>query len=298
MGDDFGRHSQIGGQALFENGGEGMGIADRCEAREQKVNLDDLAIAGGSEADTVVLNIEFIAEGVEALANLAACFRIGVVEQADRGLPDEAAARPENVHGNNDGYDGIEWLPVCEQDQAPSRDNAETGPTVGQDVLAVGFKNEGIGAAAGADEVVAKSRVNDSSDQDEHEARTEALELEPCHPFVNGLEENGDSGHDDQGAFKAGGKEGDSLVTVEEMMGGRPGAEAKAEACKAHGDDVNDGLGGVREDGRGMGHEIGRKLANEHGKANDEREAHGELRGLQLMLVSVWRRVVLVLRGH
>jgi len=90
----------------------------------------------------------------------------------------------------------------------------------------------------------------------------------------------------------------DRLVAVKEMMGCRPRTEAKTKAGKGYCDDVNDGFSGVRENGRGMSHEICGKLANEHGKANGKGEAHGELRGLHLMLVTLQRRVVLVLLGH
>lgn len=57
---------------------------------------------------------------------------------------------------------------MSEQHQAEPGENAKAGPTVGEDVLAVGFKDEGVGAAASANEVVAKSRIDDASDQDEN----------------------------------------------------------------------------------------------------------------------------------
>lgn len=81
-------------------------------------------------------------------------------------------------------------------------------------------------------------------------------------------------------------------------MGSRAGAEAKTKTRKAYGDDVNDGFGGVRKNGRGMGHEIGRELANQHRKANSKREAHSELRGLHRMLASVLRRGFFFLLRH
>ena len=92
VGDDFSGHSQLSGQAFLKNRGEGVGFADRCKPRKKQVDFNDLAITRGSEADAVVLNVEFSAEGVEVRANFAAGFRVGIVEQPDRGLPDEAAA--------------------------------------------------------------------------------------------------------------------------------------------------------------------------------------------------------------
>lgn len=100
------------------------------------------------------------------------------------------------------------------QDQAESCDHAKAGQTVSQDVFAIGLKDEGVGAATGADQVETESCIDDSSGEDKNNAGAEALQLEAGEPLMNGFEEDGDGGHNDEGAFKACGKEGDSLVSV------------------------------------------------------------------------------------
>src|ERR1039458_3765898 len=125
---------------------------------------------------------------------------------------------------------------MSQQHQSQSSYNAKTCPTVGQDVLAVGFENEGIGPPAGADEIVAETRIDDSSHQDQNKSRSQVLQLEPGNPLANRLNENRNRGYDDQGSFKSGGKEGDPLVTVEEMMGSRLCAETETEGGKPHSD--------------------------------------------------------------
>ena len=105
-----------------------------------------------------------------------------------------------------------------QEHQSEPEDNAKTGPTVGKHVLAIGFEDEGICAAAGADQVVAEACVQDAGDQDQHNAQAKVLELQPGHPLANRLEKNRDGGHDDQCAFKSRGKECDALVAVEEVV--------------------------------------------------------------------------------
>lgn len=76
VGDDFSGCSQLGGQALFKNRGERVGFTDRCESWKKQVDLNNLSISGGSEANAVILNFELSAEGVEVLADFAAGFRV------------------------------------------------------------------------------------------------------------------------------------------------------------------------------------------------------------------------------
>src|SRR5208282_5956666 len=77
---DFSGHPQLGGQALFKNGGQAVSLADWRLAREQQVYFDDLAISGGSEAYAVVLNVQFRANCIQLAANFPAGFRIGIIQ--------------------------------------------------------------------------------------------------------------------------------------------------------------------------------------------------------------------------
>ena len=47
------------------------------------------------------------------------------------------------------------------------------------------------------------------------------MDLQAGDPLVNGLEEDGDGGDDNECAFKSGREKSDALVAVEEVVGGR-----------------------------------------------------------------------------
>jgi len=181
---------------------------------------------------------------------------------------------------------------VGEHDQAEAGDYAEAGEAVGEDVLSVGFEDEGVGALAGADEVVAEASVEDSGDEDHGYTVAEVLELEAVDPLADGLDEDGDGGDDDERAFKSSGEKGDVLVAVEEMAGGRFEAEAEAEAGETDGDDVDYRFRGVGKDGCGVGEEPGGGLAEKHEDAEGQREAHGEVGVADFRLVALgWEAV-------
>jgi hypothetical protein len=58
MRDDFCGCPQFSGQSLFEHCGQAVGFTYRRLGREQKMYLNDLAIAGGSETNAVILNVQ------------------------------------------------------------------------------------------------------------------------------------------------------------------------------------------------------------------------------------------------
>ena len=111
------------------------------------------------------------------------------------------------------------------------------------------------------------------------------LELQPEDPLADGFDEDGDGGDDDQGAFKSGGEEGDALIAVKEVSGGRLEAEAEAETGEADGDDVDDRLCRVRKNGGGMGEEVGGGFAQQHEDAEEQGEAHGKVGVVDFALI-------------
>ena len=176
---------------------------------------------------------------------------------------------------------------MCQQHQHQPSHHAEAGPTVGQDVLAVGLQNDGIGPPAGSQQIVAQARVDDSGRQDHEDPGTEIVQLQPCDPLPDRLKENCDRGHNDQRALKPRREERDALVAVEEMMRSWPGAETKTETGKRHGNHMDHRFSGIGEDGRRMRHQIGCHLAGQHGKADQKREKHGEAHFPHLQLISL-----------
>jgi hypothetical protein len=77
---DFRGHPELDRKALLQDSGKGMGLANRCHAREQQVHLNDLAVSGGSKANAVVLNGQLCANRIQPVANLPARIRIGIIQ--------------------------------------------------------------------------------------------------------------------------------------------------------------------------------------------------------------------------
>ena len=61
---DFGGRPQFGRQAFFQDCRQAVSFTDRCQAREQQVYFDDLAVPGRSEAYAMVLNGQFRANRI------------------------------------------------------------------------------------------------------------------------------------------------------------------------------------------------------------------------------------------
>ena len=270
VGDDLGGDREAGGESFFQEGGGGVGCSQKGVMGEEQVDFHEVAVAGGAEADAVVVEAEFVAEGVELLADFVADFRVRVVEQADDCVPDELTAGPEDVECDEDGHDGVEGEPVGGHDQKEAGDDADAGPTVGEDVFAVCDEDDGVDAAAGADEVPAEETVDETGGEEEQGSVADVLKGEAVEPLPDGFSEDGEGGEDDHCALKACGEEGDALVAVEEAGSGRLEAEVKAEGGEGDGEDVYDRFGCVGEDGEGARVDVCRDLADEHEDTDGE----------------------------
>jgi hypothetical protein len=58
VSDNLGGHPEVDRRTFLQDGCEPMSLADRGQAREQQVDIDDLAVSGSSEAYAMVLNGE------------------------------------------------------------------------------------------------------------------------------------------------------------------------------------------------------------------------------------------------
>ena len=72
------------------------------------MHLNDLAIAGGAEAHSVVFQAELVAKCVEPRANRVAHLGVGVVEQALHRSPKQSSTRPQNVRRDGESDQRIE----------------------------------------------------------------------------------------------------------------------------------------------------------------------------------------------
>ena len=214
-----------------------------------RVDFDNLAITGSAEANAVVIDTEPGAEFVEASAEFVADTQVRIIEKSADGLPEKPSAGEENVGGDGKGDQRVKSFPAGDHDQDEAGEHAEAGPTVGEDVFAVGFEDEGVVAAADAQQVNAQYGIERACGDDQDGAPAEMFERRAVPPFLGSGVNDGYGGKDDHAAFKAGREEIDALVAVLEARDGGAAAEPQAENGESHGDHVDNGFGGVREDG-------------------------------------------------
>src|ERR1039457_5882469 len=98
-----------------------MRLSYRCGVRKQQVDFDDLPVAGGAEAHSMVVHSEVGANRVQLFANLLSSFGVGIIEQANCRAPCQASTRPQNIRGNGDRDQRVKWLPSRKHYQAQDR---------------------------------------------------------------------------------------------------------------------------------------------------------------------------------
>jgi len=82
VGENFGGDVQGGGDLALDFRSDGVGGAEGSDAREQKVDIDEEAVAGTAETQTVVGEAVAGGEIVEAGADGAPGRRVGAVEES------------------------------------------------------------------------------------------------------------------------------------------------------------------------------------------------------------------------
>src|SRR5271169_6175486 len=87
MREDFCRHAELLGQALFQQSCQSMRIADGHCVREEQVYLDDLPIPRSTVANTVILQTQLATNGIQLATYLFSNARVRVVEQSYRRAP-------------------------------------------------------------------------------------------------------------------------------------------------------------------------------------------------------------------
>jgi len=70
MGEDFGRHAEFRRQAFFQQRRQPMCLADGHGVREQQVHFDELPIPRCAVANTVILQSQFAANGIQLVTDL------------------------------------------------------------------------------------------------------------------------------------------------------------------------------------------------------------------------------------
>ena len=275
VGGDLGSGGEGAGEGSLDVGGDAVGVADGHGIGKEEVDVNGDGMAEVSMAEVVVVDVVFVSFAVHDVGEGFLDGGVGDVHEAGDAFADEPEAGDGDVDGDKDGAEGVPVEPAGEGGEKESEEDAGAGPTVGEDVFAIGGKDDGIAALANADEVQAKGAIDDHDEEGNEDADAEALEFGSEEDGLEGFVEDVEGGDDDEGAFEAGGEEADFFVAVE--VGGVGGLSGETEAVggETDGEDVDDGFGGVAEDAGGLGEEVGGDFDNEEDEADGEGEVHG-----------------------
>src|ERR1035438_8555053 len=148
------------------------------------MNLDDLSIARCAETYAVVLQPQFLAYGIEPIANLVTDLWIGVIKQTLHRGPHQSTARPQDVCCDGIGSQRIEWLPSSRHYQCQARDDAKAGPTVRQDMLPVCLKNQRVIPSTHPQQVPPEESVHDPGCQDQSHPVSQVIQGQPVPPLL------------------------------------------------------------------------------------------------------------------
>src|ERR1022692_2620846 len=186
MGEYFRRHAEFLRQTFFQQRRQSMGLADGHQVRKQQMDLDDLSVSRCAVAHTVILQTQFTADDIQLATDFPSNTRVRMVEQSYSRAPYQVPASPQNVDRHRNRQQGIERLPLRQHHQDKASHHAETGPTVGEHVLAVRLQDERLAAPPCAYQVPTQSGVKHTRQQHQECARSQVLQLQAGHPFLDG----------------------------------------------------------------------------------------------------------------
>ena len=128
-------------------------------AREQGVEFDAVALA--------VLGEDFLDLGALGLRDRR-------VEQPGKGAAHQHRADPDDVDRHRERDQRVEDQPAGRRDQRDARDDADRGPDIGHQVVAVGLQRDAVQALADRDQQQAAAEVDARGDAPRSRCRAAA----------------------------------------------------------------------------------------------------------------------------
>ena len=212
MGEDLacGEHGAEVGFDLFE---EIVAFANGPFIRDEDVDGDELAGAGGSGAEGVEMDlVAFVAfeNGFEGLKGFG---REGAVEETVDRIADELEAHANDEESDCEGDEGVQPGPAGDPDEEHAEEDASGCPDVGHEMMAVSFEGGAVGGTAFGDEEATDAEVEEGSQGGNGQACAELLDLGGVGDATDGSPEDGAGGTQDEGTLEAAGEEFDFVMT-------------------------------------------------------------------------------------
>lgn len=202
--------------------------------------------------------------------------RIGAIKQAREGSIHERTSAEKNVDSSGDRDDRIDPENSGEVNDSNADDDGCAGPHVSEDVFTVGDEDDGILLLAHSDEKEAQGEIDECERARNGDAPGELLELGAFDEGEGRFVDDVERGEEDKRAFKARGEVRHFAVAIGVFTVGGALYIPEAESSEPRGRDVDDGFGGVGEDGGATRDEVGTELSDEHEDGDTEAGTHGD----------------------
>ena len=249
---------------------------------QNQVEVDEDPAAGPAGPELVQIDPDVFAVPGDDPGDLLQQRRVRGVHEAGAGLAHQTHPGDQDVEAHQDGHRAVQPVGAGKLDRQQPHQDAPGGVDVGEHVLAVGDEDQGMGALPHHYQGQAQGEIDQRRPQDEGEAAFQpgdALGVKEAGP---GLIKDAGGRGDDQGAFKAGGKEFDLAVAVRVSGVGALGGKDDAAQGKAGRHHVDDGLQGVGEDGGGAGEPEGEELHRHQPQADGQGGGDGDEAALEV----------------
>ena len=250
-------------------------------ARQGQVKIDVQAGAGAPGAQAVHVDPGDLAAVLEGVDDVRQHRRVGLVHQPRDGLAQQAHPHDQDGHRHAQGDHGVQNVPAGEPHQRHAGENAGAGIGIGEQVPAVRNEGEGLQASPHPLHVPAGERVGGAGGGDQGDALRQLPDLLGLEQAGNGVPEDDRRGRDDERALQSRREKLHPPVPVGVRRVRRARAEHDAEQGEAAGEDVDDGLQGVGQDGGRTGEPVGDEL--------DQHQDHADTE-CQQSHVAAWRR--------
>ena len=103
-------------------------------------------------------------------ADLFQKFGVRFVHEAGRGLMDQPGPGDEDIEAHQEGDGAVQPVPAGELNAHQAQDDPDGGDDVGEDVLAVGDQDDGLGASAQHHQDQAQDEIDQRGAQDQEDA--------------------------------------------------------------------------------------------------------------------------------
>ena len=198
--------------------------------------------------------------------------RQSVIHQSVKRAPHQVEAGPNNVAGGEQADQRVEDADPGEPDDPQPDEHGRRRPDIGHQVLAVGFEHDGLGFPTDSQQDLGNREVDGRRCQPDGEANVQVLRQFRRKELADGVPSDTAGRGQDQRSFQATGEKLDFLVAVGVRpvhgLGGVPQREQRGDGRQQ----IDDGFGGVRQQGNRPREPISEPLQPQREQRGQDRE--------------------------